>query len=184
MATTNGNGFTAVQNGITATLDRIGDIAVARPATYVAQRMEERTAALSERQRFEATAALLNAALSRYTTLVFEPMDDGTPAGVDPVSGFVRIKAPWTTNSHKSYGLRRQEQIVMAAYMQHWQRSTRGAPPLFEYNPTCNRWAANLVAYPDLRAALNVLQVGVFTADLVAKIERHERARDARRRRK
>lgn len=29
MATTNGNG--AVQNGITATLDRIGDIAVARP---------------------------------------------------------------------------------------------------------------------------------------------------------
>lgn len=117
-------------------------------------------------------------------TLVYEPLDDGTPAGIDPVSGFVRIKAPWTTNSHKSYGLRRQEQIVMAAYMQHWQRSTKSAHiRAVPVQPNVQSLGRQPVL-SDLRAALGVLQAGAFTADLVAKIERHERTRDAARRRR
>ena len=184
MATMSSNGNTAVQNGITATLDRIGDVAVTRPTAYVERRLEEATAALSVKQRYEATAHLLNAALSRYVALVYEPLADGTPAGLDPVNGTVRIRAPWASNSYRTWSLRRQEQTVMLAYMKNWQRSTKGAPAIFRYDPAINRWQADLVAYPDLRAALAVLRVGVFTSELVAKIEQHERARDARRRTK
>ena len=184
MATMSSNGNTAVQNGIVSTLDRIGDVAVARPAAFVERRLEEQTAALSQKQRYEATAHLLNAALSRYVALVYEPLADGTPAGLDPVNGTVRIRAPWASNSYRTWSLRRQEQTVMLAYMKNWQRSTKGAPAIFAYDPAINRWTANLTDYPDLRAALAVLRVGVFTAELVAKIEQHERARDARRRTK
>lgn len=173
-----------VRNGIVSTLDRIGDVAVTRPAAYMERRLEEQTAALSVKQRYEATAHLLNAALSRYVALVYEPLADGTPAGIDVVTGTVRIRAPWASNSYRTWSLRRQEQIVMLAYMKNWQRSTKGAPAIFHYDPAINRWQADLVAYPDLRAALAVLRSGVFTAELVAKIEQYERARDARRRAK
>lgn len=181
MATVN-NGSTAVRNGILATLDAIGDVAIARPAEYLQHRLEEQTAALSVRQRYEATAALLNAALSRYTCLVYEPLDDGTPAGIDP-NGVVKVRAPWASNSYRAWGLRRQEQIVMLAYLRNWQRSTKGAPAIFRYDPAINRWTVDLANYPSLAAALAMLQPGPFTAELVAKIEHHERARDARRRR-
>lgn len=178
------NGSSAVQNGIVATLDRIGDVSIARPAEYMQRRLEEQTAALSVKQRYEATAHLLNAALSRYVALVYEPLADGTPAGIDPVSGTVRIKAPWASNSYRAWSLRRQEQIVMLAALKHWQRATTGAPPLFRYNRVTNRWQANLDDYPDLRSALAVLRNGVFTAESVAHWEQSERARDARRRTK
>lgn len=180
----NGNGYAAVQNGIVTTLDRIGDVALARPAAFLAERLEQQTAALSEKARFEATAALLNAAMSRYVALVFEPLADGTPAGVDPVTGFVRIKAPWASNSYKSWGLRRGEQAVLLAYLKYWQRRADYAAPIFLYSASSNRWSVNLNRYPDLRAALAVVQHGVLTAEGVAEIERSERAREARRRRK
>lgn len=182
MATNNGN--TAVHNGIVTTLGAIGDVAIARPAAFVERRLEEQTAALSVRQRFEATALLLNAALSRFTVLVWEPLGDGTPAGVDPISGFVRVKAPWASHSYKAFGLRRAEQATMHRYMHHWSSTRRGAPALFLFDATALRWAANLTDYPDLAAALAVLRNGVFTAELVAKLEHANRAADARRRRK
>lgn len=178
----NRNGYAAVQNGVVATLDRIGAVALARPAAYLAERLEQQTAALSEKARLQATAELLNAAMLRYVALVFEPLADGTPAGVDPITGFVRIKAPWATNSYRFWGLRRQEQGVLLAYLKYWQRSTEGAPPIFLYAASSNRWAVNLRRYPDLRAVLPVVQAGILTAELVAEIERSERAREAQRR--
>lgn len=183
MATMNSNGA-AVHGGIVTTLNAIGDVSIARPAAFIERRLEEATAALSVRQRFEATALLLNAALSRFTVLVWEPLADGTPAGIDPISGFVRVKAPWASHSYKAFGLRRGEQATMHRYMHHWSNTRRGAPALFLFDGAALRWAANLAQYPDLAAALAVQQRAVFTAELVAKLEQANRAADARRRRK
>lgn len=182
MATMSSNRNTAAQNGIVSTLDRIGDVAVAKPAAFVARRVEEQTDALSVVQRLTATAHLLNAVLSRFTALAYEPLRDGTPAAIDTVTGIVGIPAPWATNSYARWGLKRGEQATMRRYLRQWQFDRTAAPALYFYNRQVNRWCANLEDYPDLRAALRVLERGLFTAEIVAQMERTERAADARRR--
>lgn len=170
------------QRAASETMLRAADLGMARPAAYVAARLENRTAIASEAQRLGAIAELLNRTLQDYTLLTFDPLPSGRPSGFDHVSGIVRIPAPWTTASHRKWGIRRGEQAIMLRYMHLWAARPT-IPPIYIYAPELRRWCVALGDYPTIDQAGPIVQRGIFTADAIAKIEHAIRADEARRKR-
>lgn len=170
------------QRAAADTILRAADLGLAKPAAFVASRIEERTIRTSEAQRIAAIAALLHRTLQDYTTLVYDPLPSGRPSGIDPVTGLLQLPAPWTTTSHRKWGLRRSEQAILLEYLRKWERRPK-LPPLYLYADESRRWAANLGDYPTLAAVEPVFQANLFPVDLIADIERGVRAKEAARQR-
>lgn len=170
------------QRAATETILRAADMGMARPAAFVASRIEERTIKTSNAQRIAAIAALLHRTLQDYTVLVYDPLPSGRPSGIDPVTGLLQIPAPWTTTSHRKWGLRRSEQAILLAFLRKWERKPK-LPPIFLYADESRRWCANLGDYPTGRAVEPVFRSNLFPVDTVADIERAERAKEAARQR-
>jgi hypothetical protein len=172
----------ASQRAAADTILRAADLGMARPSAYVAARLEERTIRTSEAQRLAALAALLQRTLQDFTLLVYDPLPSGRPSGIDWITGILQIPAPWTTSSHRKWGLRRSEQAVLLRYMHAWERRPRIAP-IFLYAEEHRRWVAALGDYPNLAAVQTVLQGDLFPLDIVAETERACRAKEAARQR-
>lgn len=170
------------QRAAADTLLRAADLGMAKPTAYVASRIEARTIRTSEAQRIAALAALLQRTLQDFTLLIYDPLPSGRPSGIDAVTGLLQIPAPWTTASHRKWGLRRSEQTVMLAFMRAWEKRPRVAP-LFLYGEENRRWYANLGDYPDRAAVQTVIMQELFTVDLVADLERGCRAQETKRKR-
>ena len=180
MNNTNGNSFAnGAQAAAAATIERIADVGLARPALYIERRLDERAAQMSEAGRAAAVAALLNRALLRYGEICWEPVG-GQPAGLDWVTGRCLRPAPWTTTSYRAWGLRRIEQAVLLKYMRAWSARPAVAP-VWVFDGVTMRWFGNLRTYPDLRSVVTVLQRVLVTADVVIEIERLIRTSDAAR---
>jgi hypothetical protein len=170
------------QRAATETILRAADLGMARPAAFVASRIEERTIKTSEAQRIAAIAALLHRTLQDYTALVYDPLPSGRPSGIDPVTGLLQLPAPWTTQSHRKWGLRRSEQAILLEFLRKWERKPK-LPPLYLYADDSRRWAANLGDYPTLAAVEPVFRATLFPVDTVADLERGVRAKEAARQR-
>lgn len=170
------------QRAAADTILRAADLGMAKPSAYVASRIEARTIRTSEAQRIAALAALLQRTLQDFTLLIYDPLPSGRPSGIDAVTGLLQIPAPWTTASHRKWGLRRSEQTVMLAFMRAWEKRPRLAP-LFLYGEENRRWYANLGDYPDRAAVQPVIMQELFTVDLVADLERGCRAQETKRKR-
>lgn len=170
------------QRAAADTILRAADLGMAKPSAYVASRIEARTIRTSEAQRIAALAALLQRTLQDYTLMLYDPLPSGRPSGIDAVTGLLQIPAPWTTASHRKWGLRRSEQAVMLAFMRAWEKRPRLAP-LFLYGEENRRWYANLGDYPDRAAVQPVIMQELFTVDLVADLERGCRAQETKRKR-
>lgn len=170
------------QRAAADTILRAADLGMAKPSAYVASRIEARTIRTSEAQRIAALAALLQRTLQDFTLLIYDPLPSGRPSGIDAVTGLLQIPAPWTTASHRKWGLRRSEQAVMLAFMRAWEKRPRLAP-LFLYGEENRRWYANLGDYPDRAAVQPVIMQELFTVDLVADLERGCRAQETKRKR-
>lgn len=180
MNNTNGKTFVnGAQAAAVATIERIADVGLARPALYIERRLDERAAEMSEAGRAAAVAALLNRALLRYGEICWEPVGD-KPAGLDWVTGRCLRPAPWTTTSYRAWGLRRIEQAVLLRYMRLWAARPAIAP-VWIYDAGTMRWFGNLRGYPDLRSVVTVLQRGIVTPEAVIDLERKIRAKDAAR---
>ena len=173
------NFVNGAQAAAVATLDRIADVGLARPALYIERRLDERAAEMSEVARAAAVAALLNRALLRYGEICWEPID-GKPAGLDWATGRCLRPAPWTTTSYRTWGLRRGEQMVLLRYMRLWSAQP-AIPPVWTYARASKRWYGNLGDYPTLRAVVTTLQRGIVEAGAVIDLERQLRAKDAAR---
>lgn len=170
------------QRAAADTILRAADLGMAKPSAYVASRIEARTIRTSEAQRIAALAALLQRTLQDFTLLIYDPLPSGRPSGIDAVTGLLQIPAPWTTASHRKWGLRRSEQAILVRFMHAWQNRPRVAP-LFLYGEENRRWYANLGDYPDRATVQPVLQLDLFPLDTVADIERTIRAEGAARQR-
>jgi hypothetical protein len=177
MSNTNGKGFVnGAQAAAVATIERIAEVGLARPALYIERRLDERAAEMSEAGRAAAVAALLNRALLRYGEICWEPVGN-KPAGLDWVTGRCLLPAPWTTTSYRIWGLRRIEQAVLLRYMRLW--SARPAiPPVWVYDAATKRWFGNLQGYTDLRSVVTILQRGIVSVEAVIDLERKIRAKD------
>lgn len=170
------------QRAATETILRAADLGMARPAQFVASRIEERTIRTSEAQRIAALCALLHRTLQDYTALAYDPLPSGRPSGIDPVTWLLQLPAPWTTTSHRKWGLRRSEQTILLEFLRKWERRPKLAP-LYLYVAESRRWAANLGDYPTLADTQPLFQGELFKPDLIADIERGCRAREASRQR-
>lgn len=177
MSNTNGKTFVnGAQAAAVATIERIADVGLARPALYIERRLDERAAEMSEVARAGAVAGLLNRALLRYGEICWEP-SEGRPAGLDWVTGRCLRPAPWTTTSYRAWGLRRAEQAVLLTYMRLWSAQPTVAP-VWRYDVVTMRWLGNLAAYPDLQSVVTLLQRRAIDAGAVIELERHLRAKD------
>lgn len=186
MSNTNAKGFVnGAQAAAVATIERIAEVGLTRPALYIERRLDERAAELSEAGRAAAVATLLNRALLRYGELCWEPIGN-RPAGLDWVTGRCLLPAPWTTTSYRTWGLRRIEQAVLLRYMRLWS-SRPAIPPVWYYDASTKRWYGNLSDYADLPSVVAVLQRGIVNSvaviDLERKIRVNDLARKARTRR-
>lgn len=175
-----------IETALTKTLDRIGDVAIARPAQHLAQRLDTRSTVQSAAAQAAATAALLNATLLEFTRCVYEPAPGSmVPAGIDRGDWRLLLTAPWS-NHYQDWGLRRYEQRMLRMYLFAWQERP-ARPPVFVFSQDTLRWHANLTDYPTFRAAGAAVKDVIPAAAVVdyrAELRAEQRVRLARKRTK
>lgn len=141
------------------TLSRKIDLrTVARPREHIRQRLATSAQELSRAGRMAARVELVNEALHKAVTLLYQADHGGGWANVDEVTGRVLIPLPWGSAGWEHYGLRQWEgralNRILRGRLAAWTPAQR--PPLLQYD--AGAWFLNRPDYPAIEAALFWLQ--------------------------
>jgi len=142
---------------ISELIDRKVLIRGSSPTAHVRQRLQQAATDLNRAGLLQAQCELMNEALCRFTTMVYQRDTDGTWANIDARTGRLLVCAPWGNSGWKRWGLRQWEAVVLrAVLMSRFKESTR--PPLFDYSDHTKSWYLNANSYPTLDVAQTYLE--------------------------
>ena len=149
-------------------IDRKVLIRGANPAAHVRQRIAQAADELNRVGAMAMRVELVNEALLKFATLLYQKDTDGTLAHIDAVTGRVLVCAPWGSAGWKVWGLRNFEARVLRSVLM--ARLDTKPLPLFDYGHKI--WYVNRGQYRTISIATAYLEHNPVT---VAEWRKHSK---------
>lgn len=139
-------------------LDRKADIMGAQPRPHTPLRSIAEQ--LTRRNLASAHAELLNEALQRCTSMLYESDASNRLCNVDENTGRILLPVPWGRAGHRQWGLRYTEsQVLRAILLAHQKVHDQGKrPALYLYDTDTRAWLLNLFDFASSEAGLQRIQ--------------------------
>jgi len=146
----------------TKQLERGAEILTGNVSPRTRARMKARADEISRAGDLAAHAAVVEAALMKAISIMYDPDTDGLPANFDLHTGQIWIALPWTKTGWKLYGLRDWESDLLR-WILFGRLNTGSIDPLFDYNQSARRWNLRNDLYPSKERALAWLKADPIT---------------------
>ncbi len=146
----------------TKQLERASGVLTGNPSPTVRARLKAKAEDISRAGDLKAHLGVIESALMKAITILYESDTDGYPANYD-YNGQALIALPFTYSGWKLYGLRNWEADCLRSVMLERLKRTEGYIPLFDYAPATRRWYLRIDAYKTEAAALQWLKVDPVT---------------------
>jgi hypothetical protein len=131
----------------------------ANPPAAVRQRIQSAADELNRAGAMAARVELVNEALCKFATMLYEKDSDGAFANIDSPTGRLLVCAPWGSAGWRVWGLRNWEaRVLRAALLSRLQAKPL---PLFDYGQ--KSWYLNRGHYRSLGMACAYLEVAPIT---------------------
>ncbi len=146
----------------TKQLERASGVLTGNPTPNTRARLQAKAERISRAGDLKAHLAVIESALMKAITILYESDTDGHPANYD-YNGQALIALPFTYSGWKLYGLRNWEADCLRSVMLERLKRTEGYIPLFDYAPATRRWYLRIDAYKTEAQALQWLKVDPVT---------------------
>ena len=143
----------ALHDELRRTVDRWPQAASAAVSRWSRQKVGEVATAQSRRVLAEAKAELLNRAMRRFVTIVY----DGAPHvwyNIDAV-GTIVTPTPWSRQRHAEFGISDPDSRALRIHVADVLASLPPRRALFWYDEGAGRWHLNRGSFPELAQALD-----------------------------
>lgn len=138
-------------------LERASGVLTGNPAPKARARLKAKAEDISRVGDLKAHTGVIESALIKAITILYESDTDGLPANFDLYTGQVWIALPWTKTGWKLYGLRDWESDLLRwVLLRRLERG--GMESLFDYSQSTRRWLLRNDLYPNKEAALHWLK--------------------------
>ena len=143
----------ALHDELRRTVDRWPQAATAQVSRWSRQKLGDVATAQSRRVLGEAKAHLLNQALRRFVTILY----DGAPHtwwNIDP-TGKIIIPTPWSRQRHPEFGISDPDSRALRIHVADVVASLPPRRSLFWFDEGAGRWHLNRGSFPELSQALD-----------------------------